>query len=37
VTRLLRYVLALMLILVVLLVLMHHTNFEGLMRKIHGG
>lgn len=35
--RLLRYVLALMLILVVLLVLMHHTNFEGLMRKIHGG
>jgi preprotein translocase subunit SecG len=37
VNRLLRYVLALMLILVVLLVLMHHTNFEGLMRKIHGG
>jgi preprotein translocase subunit SecG len=37
VNRLLRHVLALMLILVVLLVLMHHTNFEGLMRKIHGG
>lgn len=38
--KLLRYCLALVLILAGLAVLatvMHHMNFEGLMREIHGG
>lgn len=32
-----KYCVALVLILAVLAAVVHHTNFEGLMRKIHGG
>lgn len=35
--KLLRYCLALILILAVLAAVVHHTNFDGLIRRIHGG
>ena len=35
--KVLKYCVALVLILAVLAAVAHHTNFEGLMRKIHGG
>jgi hypothetical protein len=37
VKKLLRYCLALILILAVLAAVVHHTNFDGLIRRIHGG
>lgn len=33
----LKYCVALVLVLAVLAAVAHHTNFEGLMRRIHGG
>ena len=35
--KFLKYCVALVLILAVLAAVVHHTNLEGLMRKIHGG
>jgi hypothetical protein len=37
VNKFFKYCVALVLILAVLATVVHHTNFEGLMRKIHGG